>query len=287
MIRALRRRDPAPSRLVYRLHRLTLSPGVRRAVVWGLPLGLLAAVTVVHVADEGRRSALTDRVDEIRREIEARPEFAIRVLAIDGASDPLAAEIRDRLRLRLPASSFDLDLDGLRRVVAEIDPVASVRLYVRPGGVLQMDVVERVPALIHRDGEVLTLLDAGGHPIRTVAYREDRPDLPLIAGEGAERQVPEALALAEAAAPLDGRLAGFVRMGDRRWDVVLTGDRRILLPEANAVAALDHAIALDGAKELLSRDISALDLRNSARPTLRLSTTAMQTLRDARGGDAE
>jgi cell division protein FtsQ len=131
------------------------------------------------------------------------------------------------------------------------------------------------------------LLDAGGHPIRRVAYREDRPELPLIAGEGAERHVPEVLTLAEAAAPLEDRLAGFVRMGDRRWDVVLAGGRRILLPESGAAAALDHAIALDRAKELLSRDVSVLDLRNPARPTLRLSAKAIQTLRDAREEDAE
>jgi cell division protein FtsQ len=148
--------------------------------------------------------------------------------------------------------------------------------------VLQVEVEERVPAIIHRRPEGLVLLDGGGHVVRPLAERDQRMDLPLIAGTGAGRQVAEALELMRAAEPLAERLAGFVRVGERRWDVVLSGGQRILLPETGAVAALDQAIALDQAQDLLARDVVSVDLRNPRRPTLRLSEDAAAKLHEIR-----
>jgi cell division protein FtsQ len=126
------------------------------------------------------------------------------------------------------------------------------------------------------------LVDAGGHRTGQISARSLRGDLPLIAGQGADRAAPEALALVAAAGPLLPRLRGLVRMGDRRWDLVLDRDQRILLPETNPVRALERLLALDQAEGILSRDITAVDLRLDHRPTLRLSADAAETLRQIR-----
>ena len=42
-------------------------------------------------------------------------------------------------------------------------------------------------------------------------------------------------------------LRGLVRVGDRRWDLVLDRNQKIMLPEQNAPAALERLIALDKA----------------------------------------
>ncbi len=110
-----------------------------------------------------------------------------------------------------------------------------------------------------------------------------------LAGEGADRAVPEALALMRAAKPLEGRLRGLVRMGERRWDVVLDRGQRILLPEKNPIDALEQVIAVHQAQELLERDLAAVDMRNVTRPTLRMEPQAVEELRRIRGivvGDA-
>ncbi|WP_313350681.1 cell division protein FtsQ/DivIB, partial [Paracoccus sp. (in: a-proteobacteria)] len=65
------------------------------------------------------------------------------------------------------------------------------------------------------------MLDKTGHRVASVTSREVRGDLPIIAGEGADRAAPEALALIDAAGPILPRLRGLERMGERRWDVVL------------------------------------------------------------------
>jgi hypothetical protein len=58
------------------------------------------------------------------------------------------------------------------------------------------------------------------------------------------------------------RLRGLVRIGERRWDVVLDRDQRILLPADRRRGALERVIALDEAHELLARDIAVVDMRN-------------------------
>jgi cell division protein FtsQ len=68
-------------------------------------------------------------------------------------------------------------------------------------------------------------------------------------------------------------------MGERRWDVVLDRDQRLMLPEVNPVRALDRTLALDSAEDLLARDFTHLDLRNPERPTLRLSARALDEFR--------
>jgi cell division protein FtsQ len=81
-------------------------------------------------------------------------------------------------------------------------------------------------------------------------------------------------------------LRGLVRVGERRWDVVLDRDQRILLPEADPVPALERVIALDEATELLARDVAVVDMRNPSRPTLRLTAAAMEELRRLRAIDS-
>ena len=87
----------------------------------------------------------------------------------------------------------------------------------------------------------------------------------------------------EAAAPLGERLHGLVRMGERRWDVVLRDGRRILLPAEDAQTALDRVLALDDAQDVLGRDVVRIDMRNPARPSLQLSPHALTELRRMRG----
>ena len=143
---------------------------------------------------------------------------------------------------------------------------------------MQLQVVERVPAVVWRSRDTLELLDDTGRRVASIAKRGERPDLPLIVGEGANHAVPEALAIYAAADPLDARLRGLVRMGERRWDLALDRQQRVLLPTTRSVLALEHVIALDQTQDLLARNITDIDMRNPDRPTLRLAEPAIEEL---------
>jgi cell division protein FtsQ len=77
-----------------------------------------------------------------------------------------------------------------------------------------------------------------------------------------------------AAAPVAERVRGLVRVGERRWDLMLTKGLRIMLPSERPVEAVEQAVALHRETRALDRDLVALDLRLPERPTLRLHPEA-------------
>ncbi|MFH5773975.1 cell division protein FtsQ/DivIB [Paracoccus broussonetiae] len=279
------RRDPAPSRLAYRLNRMMLRPLIRRLVRIGIPAFLAAMVAGIWLSDETRRANLASGIDGIVDKVQHRDAFMVHSMEIEGASEAVDKGLRAMLPVQLPASSFDIDLEKLRERVLMLDAVESVQLRVTPGGVLSAAVTERVPTVLWRHARGIELLDKTGHRVASVTSREVRKDLPIIAGEGADRAAPEALALIDAAGPILPRLRGLERISARRWDVVLEGGQRIKLPEEGALRALERAIAMDQAQGLLSRDVSVVDLRLEARPVVRMGLDAQNAIRRARGQD--
>lgn len=282
-----RKIDPAPSRWSYRMTRLMLTPLFRHALRLGLPLAVCAGVLVGYFSEETRRDHVAATLHDLRTAIETRPEFMVQVMKIDGASADVARDIHEILPVDFPVSTFDLDLDHLRETLAGLDPVARVQLRVQPGGTLLVQITERTPALVWRSGRGLELLDAEGYRVGPLARRADRADLPVIAGEGGDAAAAEALRLLAAAAPLQDRLRGLVRVGERRWDVVLDGDQRILLPARGPVEALERVMAMDAAMDVLGRDVAVVDLRLGQRPTLRLRENAVEELRRIRAVEGE
>ncbi len=271
--------DPAPSVWVYRYQRWMLTPGFRTAVRVGIPLLLIVVIATSWFSSAPHRAQFTQAVAEMRATVQDRPEFIVGAMAIDGADPSLTAQIRDRLALNFPVSSFLLDIAKIRADLMALPPVADATVRVKPGGILEIDVTQRVPVAVWRHVDGLRLIDTSGAYVGAIAARGDRGDLPLIAGDGVQDAIGEAMALFAAAAPIRDHVRGLVRMGERRWDMVLDGDKRILLPETESVQALERVIAIDRAQDLFARDITIIDMRNGQRPTLRMGPAATEALR--------
>lgn len=270
------RNDPAPSRLRYRYHRLMLTPLFRRLLRFGLPFCLAFGAGAIYLGDEARQAAILGAVSDLRREIETRPEFMVQLLAVEGASPAVEEDIREIFPFDFPASSFDIDLRQVRDLIAGLPAVADADVRIRRGGVLVVEVTEREPVAVWHSWDGLGLVDLHGFVVADLDSRSERPDLPVIAGDGADRDVPGALAILRAAAPLGQRVKGLVRIGERRWDLVLDRDQRILLPEDNPVRALERVIVLDQVQDMLERDVVLVDMRLAERPTVRMQAHAVE-----------
>jgi cell division protein FtsQ len=105
--------------------------------------------------------------------------------------------------------------------------------------------------------------------------------LPLVVGEGAERQAKDFLDILVRYPEIAKQVRAAILVAQRRWDLVLKNGVDIELPETNAAAALARVTALDKDKKLLSRDITIVDLRLPDRVTVRLSDAAAQARDDA------
>lgn len=280
--RTAARRDPAPSRLAYRLNRLWLTPIFRAVVTIGLPAYVAIISAWIFFADTDRRAVVSGAFADLRAAVEERPEFMVTAMTVEGASAPVEAALMAVGPALFPISTFHLDLDEMRAAMEAFDAVKRADLRVASGGMLEVRILERAPAIVWRSPAGLELLDDEGHRVAMLTDPGVRPDLAMIAGEGADLAVPEALVLLATAAPLGDRVRGLERIGARRWDLVLTRGQRVMLPETGAVLALERALALDRAEDVLERDVAVLDMRNGRRPTLRLNTDAMDELRRIR-----
>ena len=209
----------------------------------------------------------------------------IKVAAIDGASDELANEIREIIPLDFPVSYFDLDIKYLHKVVNDIPAVASASIKITVSGVLQIEVLERTPAFIWRKKNLLSVLDVNGNFIRLASSRLDYPELPLIIGEAANLAVSEVSSLIKDNQKFLDQVRAFIRVGERRWDLILDNNLRIMLPQREFLAAFDRMMLMNDSGSLFSGHLSSIDMRLIDRPTVRLRRVSMDTLRYNRSGD--
>jgi len=252
-------RDPAPSKWHYRYQRWMLTPGVKTAVRVGTPLAVLAIIATVWVARDDNREMVAAKYAEVKASLQQRPEFIMTKFNVIGADPQTTADIEGILPVEFPVSSFDIDMEELRDVVEQLYAIK--------------------PVAVWRDHNTLRLVDADGIIAGIIEDRAERRDLPLIAGDGAFENIEEALTLFKTAGPIRERVRGLVRMGDRRWDMVLDRGQRLLLPDENPITALDRMIVLNDAQDMLDRDVAVVDMRNPKRAVLRMTAEAANAYR--------
>lgn len=277
-----RRRDPSPSRWRYRLDRLGRRGYVRFALRRLLIPAGLALIVMSGWSSPWVNAQVSDLAARARAAVVDRPEFAVTRLDLNGGSPDLQARVAARLDLRLPVSSLDLDLAALKVEVETIPGVARAEPKVMADGALRIELAQRAPAALWRWDGQLHLLDRDGVVIGPVTSRADRPDLPLVLGEGADRALGQALALWDAAQPINDQLRGIVRMGERRWSLALGSGILVHLPETDPEAALDRLLRLERDEQVLDREVSVIDLRDPERPTLRMTPRAVEVMEGAK-----
>ena len=277
-VRPESRKGPGPSKLSYRLSRAWAKPVVRNAALVYLPLAALAIIGWRVAANDGLRGMIEAKVVSLVEQVAARPEFAVRGVTVVGGSGVLQADVRLALDIRRGMSSLKFDVEELRHRVEALGAVERATVQFDPQGTLRVAVIERIAvALYRRPDGVLVMLDHGGVEIGPAGPRANHPDLPVILGDGAQDHVDEVIALLAAAPDIVPRLRAFVRVGERRWDIVLDRDMVIKLPGTGGVEALSLVMALHYGEELLDRDIAVIDLRLPGRPALRMMPGAAET----------
>jgi len=277
--------DPAPSRVAYRIMRLLLIPRLRLIFTLGFPSLLIFCATLGLFININVWENISAIKKNLKLAFVERPEFMIKVASIDGSSDELANEIREILPLDFPVSYFDLDIKYLHKVVNEIPAVASAAIKISAGGVLQINVAEKSPSFIWRKDNIMSVIDETGSFIRIANSRVDYPKLPLVVGEAADLAVSEISSLMQANEYFKDHVRAFIRVGERRWDLILENNVRIMLPQREFLAAFDRLMLMNEAGQLLSGRLSNIDMRLVVRPTVRVDTVSVDPLKTNINGD--
>ena len=277
--------DPAPSIISYRLMRLMLIPRLRLFFTLGIPSLVIFCGTLILFLNINVHENIEALKKDLKRALVERPEFMIKVASVDGASDELAHEIREIMPLDFPVSYFDLDIKYLHKVLNDIPAVASAAIKVTVSGVLQIDISERIPAFIWRKDDVISVIDEKGEFIRLATSRLDYPELPLVIGEAANLSIADISSLMEDNQYFLQQVRAFVRVGERRWDLVLDNNLRIMLPQTEFLAAFDRLMLMSQSGSLFSNQLSSIDMRLVERPTVRVGAASVDQLTYNSSGD--
>lgn len=214
--------------------------GAVALAAWFGVFGMAGTAVAEKLGDAGLR---VDRV-QVTGAHHSDPN-AIYALAFRNKSQPIAS----------------LDLAALRReLVTGSGWITDARVSRRLPDTLIVDVVERTPAAVWQMNGRQMLVDAAGVPLEEITPGS-QADLPLLVGEGANRQAPAYARLLDAAPALKPMVKAASWVGNRRWNLLFGTGETLQLPEDDADKALVKFAEIDGATPLLGKGWVGFDMR--------------------------
>jgi len=177
-------------------------------------------------------------------------------------------ELRAAIGVEQGSPILDFDVEAARARIEALAWVDDARVMRLLPGTIFVEIVEKRPfALWQVDGQVWLIEEDGGLITREDAARF-AGTVPLVVGEGAESKVAELIAALAQERTVAANVASAVRVGGRRWDLILVTGARVKLPESNLADALKDLARLDAEQGLFAKDIESVDLRLPDRITV-------------------
>lgn len=199
--------------------------------------------------------------------------FRISEVALAGERELGRQKILDLAGITESSSLVFLDAAQTRARLISNPWIAEATVLKLYPGRLRIEIKERKPfALWQKDGRVSLIAEDGTVLESFVPQRFAA--LPMVVGTGAERAAPALMALVAHYPSVAKLVDSSVLVAERRWTLHLKGGVEVLLPARAPEQALQTLVDLDRTKQLLSRDIVAIDLRLSDRVTVRQSDAA-------------
>jgi cell division protein FtsQ len=253
---------------------------------WPRGVGVVAAAVVI-LASLGYGAVKGDHiatvvvaVKDARDALANAAGFRIVSIALAGNHHISRDEVLAIAGITDVTSLLFLDVEETRERLKTNPWIADASVLKLYPGELQIGITERAAfALWQKDGRVSVIADDGTVLGPYVAPRLS--ELPLVVGRGAETRAKAFLGLLDRYPAMRDFVRAAVFVGERRWNLRLKNGIDVRLPETDIASALDRLVALDKEKNLITRDIVAIDLRLSDRVTVRLSEAAAQARIDA------
>ncbi|EJF86328.1 cell division protein FtsQ/DivIB [Candidatus Bartonella washoeensis] len=206
--------------------------------------------------------------------------FVVADVDMSGNKRVVKQDVLKILGLDVSPSIFSFDVDKARSLLEQQAWVQSANVQKIYPNRVRILVVEREPYAIWQHDGMMDIVDSTGRII--VPFQGGIvQDLPLIVGQGAQSAAKMFIQELSAYPQLYDHVRAFVRVGDRRWDLVLDNGVRVMLPENGALERLASLIESGKVQDLFSRDILSVDLRLSDRITVSLSDEALERRRAA------
>lgn len=265
------------------IHRLAflLDLRVPRGAGSAAACALVAASVAYGAAKGGHVETVVAQFKDVRDATANAAGFHIASIAMSGQNQLTREQILATAGVTGRTSLLFLNADDARTRLKASPWIADATVLKLYPDRLHISVTERQAyALWQKDGRVAVIAHDGTMVEPYVAPQFAR--LPLVVGRGAAQRAASFLAVMDHYPAIRDQVRAYVLVAERRWNLKLKNGLYVRLPEAQPERAIETLIALDRDKKLISRDITAIDLRLADRVTVRLSDAAAQARQDAR-----
>ncbi len=176
---------------------------------------------------------------------------------------------------------FLIDAEGTRARLMRNPWIAGATVRKLYPDRIEIVIDEKKAYAVWQNRGMFSVVSRDGTVIDEITASEVRnSSLPFVVGAGAEKKAADLYALLARFPSIESEVVAAVFVGERRWNLRLKSGIDVRLPEDNTDVALLRIVALDRSENVLSRDITVIDLRIPDRVTVRLSDEA-QAARDA------
>lgn len=186
--------------------------------------------------------------------------FKVRQVVVEGRVYTDKKNLLDALGVKEGQPILGFDPHGAHARLAALPWTRSVIVVRVLPDKIAVKLTERKPFARWQKKDKTVVVDADGAPL-DAARVELFGALPLIVGDVAPEQTREFLDLLSSFPDIAQRLKGAVRVSERRWNVHLTPDVTVRLPENGVRAAMERLSALMEEKKILDLDVKTIDLR--------------------------
>jgi cell division protein FtsQ len=197
--------------------------------------------------------------------------FQVNEILVVGRKETTAKALRKAIMLRRGAPILAFDLIAARARVESLAWVRRATVERMLPDTILLSIEERKPLAIWQHKGKFALIDEQGE----VILRQDISrfnDLLIVVGKNAPIQASQLLTTLKTQPALRKMVKAAVWVGERRWNLRLTGDIDVRLPEGNPIAAWTRLAEYEKAHRVLERDVQILDLRLPDRLIVRKSS---------------
>ena len=262
---------PAWLKLLLRRQRRLLRPA---AWVAGSFLAAMLLIGLVRSAVPGAGSSL----ETMRERIGSLTAFAglrIEHIEFEGRQNTPEPLLRAALGVTRGEPILGFSLDAARKRIETLSWVKEATVERRLPSTIVVNIEERRPFAIWQNDNAFALIDRAGNVVASHQDLTHFRNLPLVVGPGAPQAAAPLIDALMARPALQKYVVAAVRVGERRWNLLMTSGANVMLPEGHEVAALDRLMQLQQGHDLLDRPLVAIDMRLPDRLVLRPKADAM------------
>lgn len=235
---------------------------IRGKMGWATLVVLAAVVLVGGSTFVGTRAA-SDGLAPLRQrfgDAAALAGFRIEHVLVLGRHHTPESKLLQALGVHRGDPTLGFSVAAARARIERLPWVKAAAIERRLPATIVVQVIEKRPFALWQHDTKFSVIDRTGAVVDAREVRDFR-NLPLVVGPGAPAHTAALLDQLARLPAIAHRVTAAVRVGERRWNLLLKDGTTVELPEGHSTVALDRLAELEAKHALLDRPLAVVDMR--------------------------